>query len=192
MILLLCIVTKNGKIRLLKENFYVNVLIIPKKELIDMASVDIKYINPFVKATITVMEMLGMAGGKLGKPSLSDMKFPDNAFLIQVGVTGGMKGQVIIGMTEQKAKDTASVMMMGMPVNELDAMACSALGELGNMIMGNTSTIFSTMNIVFDITPPLSMHGYDLKLQAEVTAIKIPILINDNEHLSIYICLNET
>ena len=167
-------------------------LIIPKKELIDMASVDIKYINPFVKATITVMEMLGMAGGKLGKPSLSDMKFPDNAFLIQVGVTGGMKGQVIIGMTEQKAKDTASVMMMGMPVNELDAMACSALGELGNMIMGNTSTIFSTMNIVFDITPPLSMHGYDLKLQAEVKAIKIPILINDNEHLSIYICLNET
>lgn len=156
-----------------------------------MASVDIKYINPFVKATITVLEMLGMTGGKLGKPSLSDMKFPDNAFLIQVGVTGGMKGQVIIGLTEQKAKETASIMMMGMPVDTLDEMACSALGELGNMIMGNTSTIFSTMNIIFDITPPLSMHGYDLKLQADTTAIKIPILICDNEHMSIYICLNE-
>ncbi|MBQ5934125.1 MAG: chemotaxis protein CheX [Lachnospiraceae bacterium] len=156
-----------------------------------MASVDIKYINPFVKATLTVMEMLGMTGGALGKPSLSDMKFPDNAFLIQVGVTGGMKGQVILGFTEQKAKDTASVMMMGMPVNELDAMACSALGELGNMIMGNSSTIFSTMNIVFDITPPLSMHGYDLKLQAETTAIRIPIVINDEEHLSIYICITD-
>lgn len=156
-----------------------------------MASVDIKYINPFVKATLTVMEMLGMTGGKLGKPSMSDMKFPDNAFLIQVGVTGGMKGQVILGFTEQKAKDTASVMMMGMPVEELDAMACSALGELGNMIMGNSSTIFSTMNIVFDITPPLSMHGYDLKLQAETTAIRIPIVINDEEHLSIYICITD-
>ena len=156
-----------------------------------MATIDIKYINPFVKATLTVMEMLGMSGGKLGKPSLSDMKFPDNAFLIQVGLTGGMKGQVIIGMTEQKAKDTASIMMMGMPVNELDEMSCSALGELGNMIMGNTSTIFSTMNIVFDITPPLSMHGYDLKLQSDITAIKIPILLNEVEHLSIYICVNE-
>lgn len=156
-----------------------------------MASVDIKYINPFVKATLTVMEMLGMTGGALGKPSLSDMKFPDNAFLIQVGVTGWMKGQVILGFTEQKAKDTASVMMMGMPVNELDAMACSALGELGNMIMGNSSTIFSTMNIVFDITPPLSMHGYDLKLQAETTAIRIPIFLNDEEHLSIYICITD-
>ena len=156
-----------------------------------MAAVDIKYINPFVKATILVLEMLGMSGGKLGKPTLSDLKFPDNAFLIQVGVTGGMKGQVIIGLTEQKAKDTASIMMMGMPVPELDDMARSALGELGNMIMGNTATIFSTMDIVFDITPPLSMHGYDLKLQAETTAIKIPILINDAEHLSIFICLNE-
>lgn len=157
-----------------------------------MATVDIKYINPFVKATITVLDMLGLSGGKLGKPSLSDMKFPDNAFLIQVGVTGGMKGQVIIGFTEQKAKDTASVMMMGMPVDTLDTMACSALSELGNMIMGNTSTIFSTMNIIFDITPPLSMHGNDLKVQAETTAIKIPIIINESEHLSVYICINES
>lgn len=156
-----------------------------------MASVDIKYINPVIKATLTVLDMLGMTGGKYGPPSLSDMKFPDNAFLIQVGVTGGMKGQFILGFTEQKAKETASVMMMGMPVEELDAMACSALGELGNMIMGNTSTIFSTMNIVFDITPPLSMHGYDLKLQADTTAIRIPILINDTEHLSVYICIHE-
>ena len=156
-----------------------------------MASVDIKYINPFVKATLTVMEMLGMTGGKLGKPSMSDMKFPDNAFLIQVGVTGGMKGQVIIGLTEQKAKDTASVMMMGMPVEELDAMACSALGELGNMIMGNSSTIFSTMNIVFDITPPLVMHGYDLELQSDTTSIRIPIFLNNEEHLSIYICITD-
>ncbi|MCR4624729.1 MAG: chemotaxis protein CheX [Lachnospiraceae bacterium] len=156
-----------------------------------MAQVDIKYINPFVKATITVLEMLGINGGMLGKLSLSDMKFPDNAFLIQVGLTGGMKGQVIIGMTEQKAKDTASVMMMGMPVNELDTMACSALGELGNMIMGNTATIFSTMNIIFDITPPLSMLGYDLKLQTDFTAIKIPIIINNEEHLSIYVCISD-
>lgn len=154
-----------------------------------MNTVDIKYINPFVKATITVLEMLGMAGGKLGKPSLSDMKFPDTAFLIQVGVIGGIKGQVIIGMTEQKAKDTASVMMMGMPVETLDEMACSALGELGNMIMGNTSTIFSTMNVVFDITPPLLLSGSGLRLQADTKAIRVPIMINEDEHLSIYICI---
>jgi len=154
-----------------------------------MATIDIKYINPFVKATLTVLEMLGMAGGKFGKPSLSDLHFVEPSFLIQVGVVGGMKGQVILCMSEDKAKIIASTMMMGMPVNEFDEMACSALRELGNMIMGNTSTIFSTMNIIFDITPPLSMYGSDLKINADTPAIKIPILINDEETLGVCVCV---
>ena len=154
-----------------------------------MATIDIKYINPFIKASLTVMEMLGMAGGKFGKPSISDLTFPNETFLIQVGVTGGMRGQVCLGMVEEKAKFVASTMMMGMPVNELDDMARSALGELGNMIMGNASTIFSTLNIIFDITPPISLYGKNLKVTSENVAIKIPILINDEEIMGVYVCV---
>lgn len=154
-----------------------------------MATIDIKYINPFIKASLTVMEMLGMAGGKFGKPSISDLKFPNETFLIQVGVTGGMRGQVCLGLGEEKAKFVASTMMMGMPVNELDDMARSALGELGNMIMGNASTIFSTLNIIFDITPPISLYGKNLKVTSENVAIKIPILINDEEIMGVYVCV---
>lgn len=156
-----------------------------------MAALDIKYLNPFVKATITILEMLGLNGGAVGKPSLSDLSFPETTFIIQVGVTGGMRGQVLIGMTDQRAKEIASVMMMGMPVESLDDMACSALGELGNMILGNTSTIFSTMNIIFDITPPMSMHGRALKLQSDIPAIAIPININGNNYITLYICVEE-
>jgi len=156
-----------------------------------MPTVDINFINPFIKATLTVFDMLGMSGGKFGKPSISDLHFPKSSFLIQIGVTGGMKGQVVLGLTEDRAKFVASTMMMGMPVNELDEMACSALGELGNMIMGNTATIFSTMNITFDITPPLSMQGDRFKLQTESKAIKIPIILNDDEVLGIYVCISE-
>ncbi len=51
---------------------------------------------------------------------------------------------------------------MGMPVTELDDMAMSAISELGNMIMGNAATIFSTKGIVIDITPPTVCRGlYD-------------------------------
>lgn len=156
-----------------------------------MATVDIKYINPFVKATITILEMLGMAGGKVGKPALSNLHFPETTFLIQVGVTGGMRGQVFIGMNDERAMEIASVMMMGMPVSALDEMACSALGELGNMILGNTATIFSTQNIIFDITPPLSMHGQELKLQSDIPAIAVPVMINDKEYITLYICVME-
>ena len=95
-------------------------------------ALDIKYINPFLQATISILEMLGMPGGKVGKPGIGDLTFDEDTFLIQVGVTGAMRGQVFFKMTDNSSKSIASTMMMGMPVNELDDMACSALGELGN------------------------------------------------------------
>lgn len=154
-------------------------------------TLDIKYINPFLKATVTIFEMLGIVGGKIGKPSICDLEFDETVFLIQVGVTGAMKGQVFFGLRDEEAMQIASTMMMGAPVTTLDPMACSALQELGNMILGNTSTLFSTMGIIFDITPPLSMHGKKIKIQTDAPAISIPVLIDDREYIRLYICVTE-
>ncbi len=154
-------------------------------------ALDIKYINPFLQATISILEMLGMPGGKVGKPGLGDLTFDEDTFLIQVGVTGAMRGQVFFKMTDNSSKSIASTMMMGMPVNELDAMACSALGELGNMILGNTATLFSTMGIIFDITPPISMHGKKIKLTSDIPAITIPVMIGEEEYIRLFICVKE-
>lgn len=154
-------------------------------------TLDIKYINPFLKATISILEMIGIPGGSLGKPCITDLDFDESTFLIQVGVTGAMKGQVFFGLSDEKAMLIASTMMMGMPVTSLDPMACSALQELGNMILGNTSTLFSTMNIIFDITPPLSMHGRKLKIQTDVPAIAIPIMVNQEEYIKLFIAVAE-
>ena len=152
-------------------------------------TIDIKYINPFLQATITIFEMLGMAGAKVGKPSLAQLDFPDTTFLIQVGLTGDMKGQAFLSMTDERALQIASAMMMGMPVDTLDEMACSALGELGNMILGNTATIFSTMDVIVDITPPLSMHGKKLRLQTDNTVFCIPIILNGESYISLYLAV---
>ena len=154
-------------------------------------TLDIKYINPFLQATITIFDMLGISGAKVGKPCIKDLDFDESTFLIQVGVTGAMKGQVFFGMDDEHAKRIASVMMMGAPVDSLDPMACSALQELGNMILGNTSTLFSTMNIIFDITPPLSMHGKKLTIQTDTPAIAIPVMVNGEEYIRLYICVTE-
>lgn len=154
-------------------------------------TLDIKYINPFLKATISIFEMLGLPGGKVGRPSLKDLDFKADIFLIQVGVTGGMKGQVFFELTDEKACRIASVMMMGMPVETLDAMACSALQELGNMILGNTSTLFSNMNIIFDITPPISMHGKNIRIHSDIPTIAVPVNIGDEEYVTLYLSVEE-
>ena len=81
--------------------------------------------------------------------------------------------------------------MMGMPVEALDDMATSALCELCNMIMGSKATLFSTQQMVMDITPPMSMQGSNLKLQTDVQALKIPLAADGEEMVNLYLCIGE-
>ena len=53
-------------------------------------------------------------------------------------------------------------MMMGMPVEELDEMGRSALGEFSNMVTGNASTLLSNSGVQVDITPPSIIFGKDV------------------------------
>ena len=156
-----------------------------------MKALDVKHINPFLQATLNIMETI--AGVKLGvgKPAVAKLEFPDNIFILQVGVTGALKGQVLLVMSDDNAKLIASKMMMGMPVETLDDMASSALCELSNMIMGSTATLFSTQKIVMDITPPISLHGNNLKLQTYIQALKIPMALDGAEIVSLYLCIGE-
>ena len=94
-------------------------------------------------------------------------------------------------MELEHAKEIASKMMYGMPVAELDEMACSALNELSNMIMGNTATIFSTQGKLIDITPPISMLGTNLQIKSDIDPICVPMMLEGEEYLQLYICVYE-
>lgn len=150
---------------------------------------DVKHINPFLQASISVFESVTQLKTAIGRPQVAMLDFKEQTFVIQVGVTGELRGQVLIVMALENAKDIASKMMMGMPVAELDAMAVSALSELGNMIMGNTATIFSTLDTHIDITPPMAVKGSCIQISSDIQALKIPMLCNGNETFSLYICV---
>ena len=79
---------------------------------------------------------------QIQKPGLKEANFGKGTWVIIIGVTGEMKGQVLLAMSEEDACNIASKMCM-MEVKEIDDFAASALSELGNMIMGNASTVFS-------------------------------------------------
>ncbi len=156
-----------------------------------MKPIDVKHINPFLQSAISIVEQTTMMKMGVGKPVVSALEFGEDKFILQVGVTGVLKGQVLIVMSIDSAKNLASKMMMGMPVEQLDDMAVSALGELSNMIMGNTATIFSTQGIHMDITPPMSVSGSNLRMQANVQALCIPLSYESAEVMSLYLCVSE-
>ncbi len=57
---------------------------------------------------------------------------------ILIGLTQGLRGSIIIGFSKPAALKMVSGMMGGMEVSEMDEMSKSALGELTNMLMGNS------------------------------------------------------
>lgn len=121
-------------------------------------SVSVDYINPYIIASSSVLRDACSIEAKLGKPYRRETDFTAEQFLIMVGITGAMTGQIIFCFPNQVAIDIASKMCM-MQLAELDDLAKSAVGELCNMILGNTATIFSTKGIAIDITPPTMCTG---------------------------------
>ncbi len=124
----------------------------------------VEYINPFVKASKEVFKMTMNLDLQIGKPYVKKTPFSLKNVVLVVGITGGIKGQVIISLDEDVAKKIASKMMMGMEVSEFNEMAKSAISELGNMIMGNSATLIANNGITIDITPPTLMVGKSINL----------------------------
>lgn len=154
-------------------------------------TVDVNNINPFLMSTISVFETVTQMKLTVGRPTLADFAFNKLTYTITVGVVGQMKGQAVLAMDVEIAKEIASKMMYGMPVAELDDMAASALNELSNMIMGNTATVFSTQGKLIDITPPIAMLGTDLKIKMDIQPICVPLTFDGKEYLQLYICVYE-
>lgn len=153
--------------------------------------IDVKHINPFLQASINVMESVTQMKLTVGKPMIHNFEFHALTYTIQVGITGAMRGQVVLALEESKAKEIAGKMMYGMQIETLDEMACSALNELSNMILGNTATVFSAQGILIDITPPIAVLGADVKIKSDIEGLKIPLMYEGEEYIGLHICVYE-
>lgn len=156
-----------------------------------MANVNVEYINPFISAAQTVMKDFCQIETTMGKPYLKQASYEGEILAIIIGLTGVLKGQVILTMKSKTACNIASKMMMGMPVPELNDMAKSAVSELSNMVLGNAATIFSTKNIALDITPPTVTLGQNLSFSvSDSKTICVPLNFDDDS-IEINIALKE-
>ncbi|RCX12714.1 chemotaxis protein CheX [Anaerobacterium chartisolvens] len=137
---------------------------------------NVQYINPFIEASKTVLKEVAGIDITLGKIYVKTSPYTSSNVVIIVGITGTIKGQAVFSIDKATACKIASVMMMGSPVNELDEMAKSALSELGNMIMGNTATVFYGKGLKIDITPPTLLTGDNLQFSLnKLTTVSIPL-----------------
>lgn len=144
-----------------------------------------EYINPFIQASQNVFKTLLDTEAKLGKIYLKSSPFSLSDMIIMIGVVGEIRGQVCLELTFETARKIVSAMMGGMPVFDMDEIASSAIAELGNMIMGNTCTIFSSNKVNIDITPPTILTGDKIRISNKVATIGIPLILQNYGDINI-------
>ncbi len=153
-----------------------------------MASVNVEHINPFLMASTKILKDMCFIDAKIGKPYIKNPAFFEDTLIILIGFTGEMKGQAMIAFSNEVACDIASKMIM-MPITVMDDLAKSAISELGNMIMGNTATIFSTKGIAIDITPPTVANGSMSFTTNYASNICVPLIYEENKTIEINIAI---
>jgi chemotaxis protein CheX len=144
-----------------------------------------EYVNPFIEAAQSVFKTLLDTDTKLGKVYLKPSPFSVCDMIILIGVVGEIRGQVSLELTIETARKIASAMMGGMTVVDMDEISTSAIAELGNMIMGNTCSIFSKNKINIDISPPTILSGDKIKVSNKVSTIVIPLTLESYGDINI-------
>jgi len=153
-----------------------------------MAGMNADHINPFLIAATKILKDMCFVDVKIGKPYIKDTEFTEDTLVIIIGITGEIRGQVMIAFSNVIACDIASKMIM-MPVTLMDELSTSAICELGNMILGNTATIFSTKGIGIDITPPTLCTGNVSFSNNYTKNICIPLVYDNNMTIEINVAI---
>lgn len=152
---------------------------------------DVTLINPILSAFYEIIPQIGFQ--KIEKKNLSVVgsTFDYSGVLINLAVVGSIKGAILIGMDMDSAKRFASKMMMGMEVAEFDALAQSAVSEMGNMVCANACTQFAKAEIEgLDISPPTLMIANSAQATLPLPqTIIIHFLVDDEIDVKVYVGL---
>lgn len=148
---------------------------------------DVRNVEPFLSAIGSVMPVLGFQNVKRGRVRVCESsKFASLGVMVVIGLTQQIRGSIAYNMTEDAARKIASTMMMGTPVEVFDAMAESAIAELGNMLAANASMILEQQGAHLNISPPTVITGSSIAstpdsrqaLNIEMFIDEIPLEVN--------------
>ena len=130
---------------------------------------------------------------KISKGSLSLVDKPiAGSVNTVIGIKGLIQGQVVFCMSMITALKIASMMLLDMPMDELDDLAMSAIGEMGNIITGHASGILTNNGIFCSLMPPSLLLGPEKNISFKgLPSIVIPIHFENGE-ITMFVTLEET
>ena len=135
---------------------------------------DVKMINPFIKATLNVLETMAFVKSEAEKPYLKKDAVAQGDVTGIVGFTGDTNGTVAVTFDEQCILKIVSN-MFGEEMTELNDEIADAVGELTNMISGQARKELAEIGKIFQGAIPSVITGKNHKLETMTKGPKIAI-----------------
>ncbi len=119
---------------------------------------DVKLINPFINATINVLETMAFVNVTAGKPYLKNDDIAQGDVTGVLGLTGETNGTISVTFEEACILEIVSN-MLGESMETLDMEISDAVGELTNMISGQARMELSEKGKIFKAAIPSVISG---------------------------------
>ncbi|HKJ84695.1 MAG TPA: chemotaxis protein CheX [Spirochaetia bacterium] len=121
-----------------------------------------EYANVFVRGATTVFTQ--EVGVNLSRTGLTrkNAPVPNLPISIVIGITGGIRGQVVYSMDQTFAYAVTKAMIPNKLPSELKKLTNSAVSEIANMITGQASIALAGENDLIHLTPPAVFSGSDM------------------------------
>ncbi len=137
---------------------------------------DHKVVKGLINSAIQVLSTELGCPISVGQISAQDAQYMVHGVAALVGVTGRLRGLVLLGLSESTALALVS-QMMGQEFKVLDDLARSGIAELGNVVVGSSVTWLADMGYRCGITPPAVLVGSDIALSTpSVQRLVVPLL----------------
>jgi len=137
------------------------------------------FVNPFLKATLNVLEMMAFVKPVAGKPYLKKDKVASGDISGIIGLTGATKGVVIISLSKAAALKIVGG-MLGETLTELNDDIKDAVGEITNMISGDARRALSEKGHNFEAGLPSVISGKNHEIESITSGptVAIPFTVD--------------
>jgi chemotaxis protein CheX len=135
---------------------------------------DVKLVNPFINATLNVLETMAFIKPEAGKPFLKKDDFAQGDVSGVIGFTGESNGTVSVTFNKLCILKIVSN-MFGEEMKEINNEITDAVGELTNMISGQARKELEELGKVFHGAIPSVIAGKNHRLIPMAKGHKIAI-----------------
>lgn len=119
---------------------------------------DVNFINPFLGATINVLETMAMVQVRPGKPSVKTDRAAVGDVTGLINISGHAAGTIALTMSEGAILAIVTN-MIGEEYRRLNDEVADAVGELTNMISGQARRSLAELGMTFSASTPSVIMG---------------------------------